>query len=94
MTPTEFALTVCKLSADDQNKFYDALREQLTDEEVSTVSQFVNMTAMFHNPAKYKAMKNAVRDALCEEFYGHPCEESESKGFDPCNPVYMPTILG
>lgn len=48
---------------------------------------------LFTNVGFHNAMKKAIRDQFCEEFYGHAHEEQACNGFDPCNPVYMTSIL-
>lgn len=37
---------------------------------------------MFCNADKYEAVKNAVRDQLCEEFYGHSVEPRKNTNDD------------
>lgn len=93
MTATEFAQTVAQLPADQQNAFLAKLKEVLTEYEYKTTASYISLFAMYHNPAKYNAMKNAVKAQLVEELFGHPYEKPENKGFDPCNPVYMTTIV-
>ena len=36
------------------------------------------LESMFRNPAKYEAIKNAVCEQLCEEFYGHTVEKANN----------------
>lgn len=92
MTPNEFADTVIHLSVEKQNKFFETLKDQLSEEDWLTVVKFISLHGMFHSEARYKALKKAVKATLTEEIFGHPYEELENKGFDPCNPVYMATI--
>lgn len=92
MTAIEFADTIIHLPVEKQNEFFEILKGQLTEEDWLATVKFISLFGMFHSEAKYKAMKKAVLAQLVEEFYGHPYEEPESKGFDPCNPVYMATI--
>lgn len=33
---------------------------------------------MFMNVDKYEAVRNAVRDQICEEFYGHTVEKARN----------------
>lgn len=92
MTPTQFAETVSRLTPEQQSTFFENLKTELNEEEWRTVVQFIGLFNMFKSPAKYEAVKNAVRDTLCEEIYGHTVEP-ERKTEDPCNPVYMTSIL-
>ena len=92
MTPMEFAETVSKLPAYKQNEFFERLKTELSEDDVQTMMKFVSLVRMFKSPARYEAMKNAVCDVLCEEFYGHEVERKKNIE-DTCNPVYMMTIL-
>lgn len=95
MTAMEFAQTVARLPVEQQNAFLARLRNELTEDEYKTTAQFIALFAMYHNPAKYHAMKNAVRDMMLEKYFGHPHEGAEKPWYyeDPCNPVYMTTIV-
>ena len=92
MTTFEFAETVIKLPAEKQNEFFENLKGKLSEEDWNVTVKFIALFKMFKNPVKYEAMKNAVCDTLCEEFFGHTVEKAP-KIEDPCNPVYMTTIL-
>ena len=71
MTAFEFAQTVTQLPADQQNAMLARLKEVLTEDEYKTTASFLSLFGMFTNPEKYEAMKNAVREMVCEEFFGH-----------------------
>ena len=92
MTPNEFAETILRLPVEKQNAFFETLKDQLPEEDWLATVKFISLLGMYLNPAKYNAMKNAVKATLVEELFGHPYEEPENKGFDPCNPVYMTSI--
>lgn len=92
MTPFEFAETVIKMPVEKQNDFFEKLKGELAEEDWQTVVKFIGLFGMFKSPVKYEAMKNAVCDTLCEEIYGHTVEKV-SKPEDPCNPVYMTSII-
>lgn len=93
MTSFEFAETIIHLPVEQQNAFFESLKNQLSEEEWLATVKFISLYGMFKSEAKYNAMKKAVKAQLVEELFGHPYEEPESKGFDPCNPVYMTTIV-
>lgn len=92
MTPNEFAETVIHLSAEKRSEFFEALKDQLSEEDWLTVVKFISLHGLFHSEAKYKALKKAVKATLVEELFGHPYEEPENKSFDPFDSVYMATI--
>ena len=71
MTAIEFAQTVTQLPADQQNALLARLKEVLTEDEYTATASFLSLHGMFSNPEKYKAMKNAVREMVCEEIFGH-----------------------
>ena len=92
MTAAEFAETIIHLPVEQQNAFFEALKDQLSEEDWLATVKFISVFGMFHSHAKYNAMKKAIKATLVEEFFGHPYEEPENKCFDPCNPVYMFSI--
>lgn len=92
MTPNEFAETIIHLPVEQQNAFFETLKDQLSEEDWLVTVKFISVYGMFRSPAKHKAMKKAVLAQLVEELFGHPYEEPETKGFDPCNPVHMASI--
>lgn len=95
MTAFEFAKTVCELPAEQQNELLANLKEVLTEDEYTATAQFISLLGIYHNPAKYHALKNAVRDMMLEKYFGHPHQGQEKPWYyeDPCNPVYMTTIV-
>lgn len=93
MSHTEFADIIIHLPAEQQNAFFEALKGELSEEEWLATVKWVSVYGMFKSPAKYNAMKKAVKAALVEELYGHPYEEPEKECFDPCNPVYGMTSI-
>ena len=70
MTPNEFAEAVTSLPTDQQNAFFDTLKDQLSEEDWLTTVKFISLHGIFINPEKYTALKNAVCDTLKEEIYG------------------------
>ena len=92
MSHTEFAETIIHLPVEQQNAFFETLKDQLSEEDWLATVKFISLYGMFRSPAKHKAMKKAVLAQLVEELFGHTYEEPENKGFDPCNPVYMTSI--
>lgn len=66
MTTTEFLDTVSNLPAEQQNAFIEAIKSQLTEEEWLATVKCISLFGMFKSPAKYKAM----RSALCEALFG------------------------
>lgn len=71
MTATEFAQTVTQLPTEKQNELLSNLKNVLTEDEYKTTASFLSLFGMFSDPEKYEAMKNAVRERVCEEFYRH-----------------------
>lgn len=69
MSPYEFAETVTNLPVEQQNTFFETLKNYLSEEDWLTTVKFISLHGMFHNPDKYTAMKNAVKDALVEVIY-------------------------
>jgi hypothetical protein len=54
---------------------------------------------MFHNPAKYNAMKEACKEAFVEKFYGHPYEkgcpaEEGVYSYHPQSICDVPSLIG
>ena len=92
MTSKEFTEQILSMSTDLREKFLEAIKTQLSEEDYKVIVMHFALENMFRHPAKYEAMKNAVCDQLCEEFYGHRVERKR-KVEDACNPVYMTTIL-
>ena len=64
MTPTEFLDTVSNLPAEQQNAFFEAIKDQLTEKEWLATVQCISLFGMFKSPAKYKAMRSALCEAL------------------------------
>lgn len=71
MTHIEFAKTFTQLPTDKQNALLANLKEVLTEDEYKTTASFLSLFGMFSNPEKYEAMKNAVREMVCEDIFGH-----------------------
>ena len=69
MTPIEFAEIVNQLPVDKRETFFDNLKDQLSEEEWLVTVRFIGLYGMLKNPEKYNAMKDAVRDILCEELF-------------------------
>ena len=92
MTPTQFIEKILKLPIEKQAMFFETLKKELSEEDYETTVKFIIIYSMFKSEAKYEAIKTAVCDALCEDFYGHTVEKKK-KTEDPCNPIYMMSIL-
>lgn len=72
MTEAEnFAWKVASMPAELQNKFFSAIKETLGEEDCQTVMKAISVMGLFRSPAKYNAMKEAVKATLIEELYGH-----------------------
>ena len=71
MTATEFAQTFTQLPTDQQNALLANLKEVLSEDEYKTTASFLSLFGMFQNPEKYEAMKNAVREKVCENLFAH-----------------------
>lgn len=71
MTATEFAQTFTQLPTDQQNALLANLKEVLTEDEYKATASFLSLFGMFQNPEKYEAMKNAVREKVCENLFGN-----------------------
>jgi hypothetical protein len=69
MTHTEFADTITNLPVEQQNAFFETLKDQLSEKDWLTAVKFISLYGMFHNPEKYAAMKNAVLETLKEVIY-------------------------
>lgn len=93
MEMMEFAETIVKMPADLQNEFFERLKSELSEDDVKTVMSFVSLLSMFKSPAKYEAMKNAVCDQLCEEFYGHTVESERHSEDAVLVAMYSNSIL-
>lgn len=92
MKTLEFADMVLTMPIEKQNEFFERLKKELSEEEWEATRKFISLYSMLKHPAKYEAIKNSICDQLCEEIYGHTVERKR-KFEDPCNPVYMTTIL-
>ena len=75
MIANEFVETVLSFPAEMQNEFLASLKDVLTEEEYKATASYISLYSMFHNPAKYNAMKEACKETLVEKFFGHPCEK-------------------
>jgi hypothetical protein len=60
----EFAGTVCKLPAEQQNEFFSSLKDILSDDEYLATVKFISSWGMFRSPAKFKAIRSAISEAL------------------------------
>ena len=70
MTYIEFAETINNLPIPQQNAFFETLKNYLSEEDWLTTVKFISLHGMFHNPDKYTAMKDAVKDTLLEVIFG------------------------
>ena len=99
MTAKEFADVVIHLPAELQNEFLASLKDVLTEEEYKATASYISLYSMFHNPAKYNAMKEACKETLVEKFYGHPYEKgcSAQEGvysYHPQTILDTPVLIG
>lgn len=78
MTSGEFLKSVLSLPTEYKEQLLEILKEQLSEEDYKAVAMRFSLESMFINPAKYNAMKNAVCEQLCEEFYGHTVEKANN----------------
>ena len=74
----EFTEKVLSLPTEYREQFLEILKTQLNEEDYKVVAMHFALESMFRNPTKYEAMKNAVCDQLCEEFYGHTVEKANN----------------
>ena len=99
MTANEFVETVLSLHAEMQNEFLASLEDVMTEEEYKATASYISLYSMFHNTAKYYAMKEACKEALVEKFYGHSCEKEcySQEGVYSYNPQSIcdtPVLIG
>ena len=92
MTVQEFANKILSLPISKQNEFFESLKKELSQEDWETTVKFIALHSMFCDVQKYEAIKNAIRDQMCEDIYGHIVEPQNKKDIS-CNPPYMTTIL-
>ena len=78
MTSREFTEKVLSFPTEYREQLLEILKEQLNEEDYKVVAMHFALESMFRNPAKYEAMKNAVCEQLCEEFYGHTVEKTNN----------------
>jgi Asp-tRNA(Asn)/Glu-tRNA(Gln) amidotransferase B subunit len=78
MTSKQFTEQVLSMPEEQREQFLEILKTQLSEEDYKVVAMHFAFESMFRNPAKYEAMKNAVCDKLCEEFYGHTVEKANN----------------
>ena len=78
MTAIEFANTVTNLPAEKQNEFFDELKNILSEEDYMTTIKYVSFIGLFKSPAKYKAL----RSALCEAMFGMEVDFAKKSMFD------------
>ena len=99
MTANEFVETVLSIPAEMQNEFLASLEDVLTEEEYKATASYISLYSMFHNTAKYYAMKESCKAALVEKFYGHPYEKgcSAQEGvysYYPQSICDIPVLIG
>ena len=78
MTSKQFTKQVLSMTEEQRAQFLEILKEQLSEEDYKVVAMHFAFESMFRKPAKYEAMKNAVCEQLCEEFYGHTVEKTNN----------------
>lgn len=78
MTSIEFTKKILSLPMEYREQLLEILKEQLREEDYKLVAMHFALESMFRNPEKYDAMKNAVCEQLCEEFYGHTVEKENN----------------
>ena len=99
MTPNEFVETVLSLPTEMQNVFLASLEDVLTEEEYNATESYISLYSVFHNTAKYYAMKESCKEALVEKFYGHTYENgcSSQEGvysYHPQSICDTPVLIG
>ena len=62
------ALTVGEMSTENQNLYFQMLKDTLSDEEIKAFQIVVAYFRMKNNPYREKAIKNALAEQLYEEF--------------------------
>jgi hypothetical protein len=77
MTPTDFALAVTDLQAEQQNEFFRIIKEELTVEEYNATLLFITHIGVYRSAEKKEALKNAVREMMLGKYYGHPSRKPE-----------------
>ena len=93
MTSMEFANKVIQMPAEKQNALFESLKKELSKEDWETMVKFISLYSMFNNADKYEAVKNAVRDQLCKEIYGHTVEKRKNKEDAVLVSMYSNSIL-
>ena len=93
MTSMEFANKVISLPAEKQNALFESLKKELSKEDWETMVKFISLHSMFMNADKYEAVKNAVRDQLCDEIYGHTVEKRNNAEDSVLISMYSNSIL-
>nr|DAG64798.1 MAG TPA: hypothetical protein [Caudoviricetes sp.] len=62
-----FAKKALTLSGESQSRLWKELSKTLSTEEVETLQKSVALYDMYTNPAKYRAIKNAVAEMIWNE---------------------------
>lgn len=71
MTAMDFANAIVALPAEEQNACFEALKGVLSEKDYNTTVQFIALHGMFTNPAKYYAMREAVKEMIVAEFFAN-----------------------
>lgn len=93
MTITEFANKIISMPSHKQNDFFEKLKSELSKEDWETAIKFIALHSMFMDVDKYRAIENAVREQLCEEFYGHTVEKANNRENNILASMYHNSIL-
>ena len=80
MTAREFADTVISLPVELQNEFFSAIKGNLSEADYMATVEHISVWGLFNRPAKYKAMKEAIKAVLFEDIYGHEYDEADYYG--------------
>ena len=93
MTSTQFTDKVLAMTEHQKDEFFKIIKTQLSEEDYNVLLVHIALESMFKNPTKYKAMKNAVCEQLCEEVYGHIVEKERKTEDAVLISMYSNSIL-
>lgn len=93
MTSFEFANRIISMPSHKQNEFFERLKSELSKEDWETTVKFIALHSMFMDADKYRAVESAIREQLCEEFYGHTVEKANNREDNVLASMYQNSIL-
>ena len=69
MTQTEMIETINKMTSEQQNSFYNTLRENgLSEDEIRTIQAAAFFAKLYANPELYRQLRDEMGRQLYEEF--------------------------